>query len=51
MQSNVFITPSGSEATLVKNDKNTVIFSVEEGTEKGYYVYDKNSGFGGVQKR
>jgi hypothetical protein len=51
MQSNVFITPAGSQAVVVKNDKDTVVFSVEEGKEAGYYVYDKNSGFGGIQKR
>lgn len=50
-ESNKFYTPQGSEGMLVRNDKDKVIFSIEEGTEAGYYVYDKRSGFGGVQKR
>lgn len=49
-ESNKFYTPEGSEATLVRND-DKVIFSIDKGTEAGYYVYDKKSGFGGVQKK
>lgn len=51
MEANKFITPSGSEATLVRNDDAAVVFSIDKGDEAGYYVYDKHSGFGGVQKR
>lgn len=50
-ESNKFLTPEGSEATLVRNDKDKVVFIIEQGSEAGYYVYDRLSGFGGVQKR
>lgn len=50
-ESNKFYTPQGSEATLVSNTPDRVVFSIEQGTEAGYYSYDKQSGFGGVQKR
>jgi hypothetical protein len=50
-ESNTFLTPEGSEAVLVENTPDRAIFSIEEGEEAGYYVYDKKSGFGGVQKR
>lgn len=50
-ESNKFYTPDGSEATLVENTKDKVVFSVTDGPEAGYYVYDRKSGFGGVQKR
>jgi hypothetical protein len=49
-EANKFMTPAGSEATVVRND-DQIVFSIEQGTEAGYYVYDKKSGFGGVQKR
>lgn len=50
-EANKFYTPDGSEATLVQNDSDKAVFSVDSGKEKGLYVYDKKSGFGGVQKR
>lgn len=50
-ESNKFYTPQGSEATLVSNTPDTVVFSIDKGEEAGYYLYDKQSGFGGIQKR
>jgi hypothetical protein len=50
-ESNTFLTPEGSEAVLVENTPDRAVFSIDEGKEAGYYVYDKKSGFGGVQKR
>lgn len=50
-ESNVFITPNGDTATVVRNDADQAIFSVEQGSDAGYYFYDKRTGFGGIQKR
>lgn len=50
-EANVFTTPDGQDATVVRNDDTTVIFSVDKGEHSGYYVYDKATGFGGIQKR
>ena len=50
-EANVFTTPDGEPATVVRNDATTVVFSVDRGEHSGYYVYDKATGFGGVQRR
>lgn len=50
-EANKFYTPRGSEATLVSNTPETVVYSIDRGDEAGYYIYDKKSGFGAVQHR
>lgn len=50
-EANVFQTPDGQEAIVVQNDARKVVFAVEEGEHRGYYVYDKRTGFGAVQHR
>lgn len=49
-ESNVLLTPDGDKAVVVRNDKDNTTFFIEDGKDAGYYFYDKNTGFGAVQK-
>lgn len=51
LETHTYTAPDGEQATVVRNDKDTVVFSIDKGQHRGYYVYDKNTGFGAIQKR
>jgi hypothetical protein len=50
-ESNTFTAPDGTQGKLVHNDSGKAVFEVSEGDRAGLYVYDKNTGFGGIQYR
>lgn len=49
-EANQLLTPDGSIATVVRNDRDVVIFAVDKPDSTQYLQYNRDSGFGGISE-
>lgn len=49
LEAHTYTTPDGEVGVVVDNTPEKVVFYVDKGQYAGYYVYDKQTGFGAIQ--